>query len=40
MLIAWKKKKRKNFKNKSVLCMEFAKWQIKVKKPDLGRTIS
>ena len=31
---------KKNFKNKSVLCMEFAKWQIKVKKPDLGRTIS
>ena len=31
---------KKNFKNKSVLCMEFAKWQIKVKKHDLGRTIS
>ena len=27
---------KKNFKNKSVLCMEFAKWQIKVKKHDLN----
>ena len=35
-----KEEEKKNFKNKSVLCMEFAKWQIKVKKHDLGRTTS
>lgn len=45
MLIVWEKKKRRNavrkttLKNKSVLDMEFAKWQIKIKKHDLGQII-
>ena len=29
----------KNLKNKSILGKEFAKWQIKIKKHDLGNTI-
>ena len=31
---------KKKLKNKSVLYMKFAKWQIKIKKHDLGHTVS